>query len=64
VTPKTIFRDWQLFISIGVGWSVVYANDTLHRDCRNAKPRPTNPISIMTHVVGSGTVVPVNENAR
>src|SRR6516225_2928098 len=31
------------------------ANDTLRRDCRNAKPRPAKPISIIAHVLGSGT---------
>jgi hypothetical protein len=28
-------------------------NDTLHRDCRNAKPRPAKPSSIIAQVEGS-----------
>jgi hypothetical protein len=31
------------------------ASDTLRRDCRNAKPRPAKPRSIMAQVEGSGT---------
>jgi hypothetical protein len=34
---------------------LVQANDTLRRDCRNAKPRPTNPISIIAQIEGFGT---------
>jgi len=41
---------------------LVQANDTLRFDRRNTKPRPTKPISIITHVAGSGTMLPVNEN--
>src|SRR4029077_1656994 len=33
----------------------VYANDTLRRDCRNAKPSPAKPSNIMAHVEISGT---------
>jgi len=33
----------------------VQATDNLRRDCRNAKPRPANPSSIIAHVEGSGT---------
>jgi hypothetical protein len=32
MTPIRIFRDWQLFTSIGFGWSVVYANVVFDRD--------------------------------
>jgi hypothetical protein len=31
-----------------------HANDTLRRDCRNAKASPAKPISIIAHVEGSG----------
>jgi hypothetical protein len=34
---------------------LVQANDTLRRDCRNAKAKPANPISIIAQVEGSGT---------
>ena len=29
---------------------LVQANDTLHRDCLKAKPRPAKPSSIIAHV--------------
>jgi hypothetical protein len=42
---------------------LVQAIDTLRRDCLKAKPRPAKPSIIITQVDGSGTVVPVSENA-
>jgi hypothetical protein len=35
--------------------SFLQANDALRRDCRNAKPRPAKPSSIIAQVEGSGT---------
>jgi hypothetical protein len=41
---------------------LVQASDTLRRDCRNAKPRPANPSSIIAQVEGSGTLVATSES--
>jgi hypothetical protein len=35
-------------------WLVIYANDTLRRDCRQANPNPRKPTSIIAHVEASG----------